>query len=146
MVTDNNQPVLMAARDPYFTVMGGNLYYVKYPLKDSPDSLTVATTRPETILGDTAIAVHPMDARYKDYIGRTAIVPVVNREVPIIADESVQRLDDVRKVQGAFDGVNIKLMKTGGLREARRAIAVARSLDMQIMLGCMIESSAAVPF
>ena len=63
---------------------------------------------------------------------------------PIFADESVKTARDVAALAGAVDGVVIKLMKTGGLREARRAIAVARSLDMQVMLGCMIESSVAV--
>lgn len=65
----------------------GNLYYFKYMLKDSPDYITVATTRPETILGDTAVAVHPEDARYKDYVGQTVIVPVIGREIPVIADD-----------------------------------------------------------
>lgn len=65
----------------------GNLYYFKYMLKDSPDYITVATTRPETILGDTAVAVHPEDARYKDYVGKVVLVPVLGREIPVIADE-----------------------------------------------------------
>jgi len=67
----------------------GNFYYVKYLLKDSNDYIMVATTRPETILGDTAVAVHPEDARYKDYVGETVIVPLVSREVPVIADDYV---------------------------------------------------------
>jgi valyl-tRNA synthetase len=65
----------------------GNLYFFKYMLKGSPDYITVATTRPETILGDTAVAVHPEDARYKDYVGEMVIVPVTGREIPVIADE-----------------------------------------------------------
>ncbi len=64
----------------------GNLYYVKYMVKDSKDYIVVATTRPETILGDTAVAVHPEDARYKDYVGQTVIVPIINREIPVIVD------------------------------------------------------------
>lgn len=64
----------------------GNFYYVKYMIKDSSDYITVATTRPETILGDTAVAVHPEDGRYKDIVGLTVIVPIANREVPVIAD------------------------------------------------------------
>lgn len=67
----------------------GNLYYVKYMVKGSNDYIVVATTRPETILGDTAVAVHPEDARYKDYVGQTVIVPIINREVPVIADDYV---------------------------------------------------------
>ncbi|MDW8327588.1 MAG: valine--tRNA ligase [Anaerolineales bacterium] len=67
------------------------LYYFKYPLKDSDEYLPVATTRPETILGDTAVAVHPEDPRYRRFIGRTALVPILNREIPVIADEAVDR-------------------------------------------------------
>jgi valyl-tRNA synthetase len=67
------------------------LYYIKYKLVDQDDFLTVATTRPETIMGDTAICVHPDDERYKHLIGKRAIVPIVNREVPIIADTYIDR-------------------------------------------------------
>ncbi|MDX6521824.1 MAG: valyl-tRNA synthetase, partial [Gaiellales bacterium] len=66
------------------------LYEVRYAIKGSNDHLTVATVRPETLLADTAVAVHPNDDRYKHLIGGTAIVPIVNREVPIIADEYVK--------------------------------------------------------
>ncbi|MEP0807603.1 MAG: valine--tRNA ligase [Chloroflexota bacterium] len=65
------------------------LYYFKYKLKDSDEYIPVATIRPETILGDTAVAVHPEDERYKKFIGRTAIVPILGREIPVIADEYV---------------------------------------------------------
>jgi valyl-tRNA synthetase len=73
----------------------GKLTYVRYPLKPveghpDPEYISVATTRPETILGDTAIAVNPHDPRYKDFVGRLAIVPVIGREIPIIADEAVE--------------------------------------------------------
>jgi valyl-tRNA synthetase len=66
----------------------GHLYHFKYPLKGG-GYLPVATTRPETILGDTAVAVHPDDDRYRDYVGKTAIVPMLNREIPVIADDYV---------------------------------------------------------
>jgi len=66
-----------------------NLYYVSYKLVDSNDVITIATTRPETILGDTAICVHPDDPRYRALVGKKAIVPLLNREIPIIADEYV---------------------------------------------------------
>ncbi|MEA1939485.1 MAG: valine--tRNA ligase [Candidatus Caldatribacteriota bacterium] len=66
-----------------------NLYYVEYHIKDSKDIITVATTRPETMLGDTAVAVNPNDKRYKKYIGKIAILPVVGRELPIVADDYV---------------------------------------------------------
>ncbi|HVF25085.1 MAG TPA: valine--tRNA ligase, partial [Anaerolineales bacterium] len=65
------------------------LYYFKYRLKDSGDYIPVATIRPETILGDTAVAVHPDDGRYKKFIGMKAIVPILGREIPVIADEYV---------------------------------------------------------
>ena len=67
----------------------GHLWHLKYPLADGSDSLTVATTRPETMLGDTAVAVNPNDERYKNLIGKTVMLPIVNREIPIIADEYV---------------------------------------------------------
>ncbi len=66
----------------------GRLYYVRYPLEDD-GYIEVATTRPETILGDTAVAVNPYDERYKDMVGRIAILPVLGRPIPIIADELV---------------------------------------------------------
>ncbi|MGB0453518.1 MAG: valine--tRNA ligase [Bacteriovoracaceae bacterium] len=69
----------------------GAFYHLKYQIKDSDDYLEVATTRPETLLGDTAICVHPEDDRYQKYIGKKAIVPFVNREVEILADEYVDR-------------------------------------------------------
>jgi len=65
------------------------LYYVMYPIAGSNETLTVATTRPETILGDTAVAVNPKDPRYGRHVGGTAVVPFVGREIPIIADEHV---------------------------------------------------------
>ncbi|HLD19918.1 MAG TPA: valine--tRNA ligase [Patescibacteria group bacterium] len=67
----------------------GKLYYIEYPIKDSKKHITVATTRPETMLGDTAVAVNPQDERYKHLIGKTVILPLANREIPIIADRHV---------------------------------------------------------
>jgi valyl-tRNA synthetase len=67
----------------------GNLYYVRYPLENSQEFITVATTRPETILGDTAVAVNPKDKRYKAMVGKNVILPAVKRVIPIIADEAV---------------------------------------------------------
>ncbi|WP_300278038.1 valine--tRNA ligase [Peptacetobacter sp.] len=67
----------------------GNFYHVKYFLKDSDKFLEVATTRPETMLGDSGIAVNPNDERYADIVGKTAILPLVGRELPIVADEYV---------------------------------------------------------
>lgn len=67
----------------------GNFYHIRYPVKDSDVPLEIATTRPETMLGDTAVAVHPDDERYQHLIGRIAILPLCHRELPIIADASV---------------------------------------------------------
>ena len=68
--------------------MNGRFYTFRYPLKEG-GFLEVSTTRPETILGDTAVAVHPDDARYTHVVGKTALVPMLNREIPVIADEYV---------------------------------------------------------
>ncbi|HWT54007.1 MAG TPA: class I tRNA ligase family protein, partial [Rhodocyclaceae bacterium] len=69
----------------------GSLWHIKYPLADGSGSLTVATTRPETMLGDTAVMVHPEDERYAHLIGKTVKLPLCDREIPIIADEYVDR-------------------------------------------------------
>ena len=67
----------------------GAFYHMNYPLSDGSGSIEVATTRPETMLGDTAVAVHPEDERYKHLIGKTVILPIVGREIPIVADDYV---------------------------------------------------------
>ncbi|MFH2145912.1 MAG: valine--tRNA ligase [Candidatus Omnitrophota bacterium] len=69
--------------------MDGFLYYIRYPLKDSNEHIVVATTRPETMLGDTAVAVNPKDKRYKKIIGKTVILPLMNRQILIIKDDFV---------------------------------------------------------
>jgi len=69
-----------------FREQTSKLYEIDYPIADSDRRLTVATTRPETMLGDTALAVHPSDERYRDLIGRQAILPIANRQIPIIGD------------------------------------------------------------
>ncbi|MED4453319.1 valine--tRNA ligase [Metabacillus fastidiosus] len=67
----------------------GAFYHMRYPLTDGSGSIEVATTRPETMLGDTAVAVHPEDERYKHLIGKTVILPIVGREIPIVGDDYV---------------------------------------------------------
>ena len=67
----------------------GSLWHFRYPLSDSSGHLVVATTRPETMLGDTAVAVHPEDERYSHLIGKTVALPLTDREIPIIADSYV---------------------------------------------------------
>ena len=67
----------------------GHIWEIKYPIKDSKDFLVIATTRPETMLGDTGVAVNPEDERYKDLVGKSVILPLMNREIPIVADSYV---------------------------------------------------------
>jgi len=69
----------------------GNFYYFKYPIDGTDDFISFATTRPETMLADTAVAVNPDDEKYKRYIGKTVTVPIVNRKIPIIADSYVEQ-------------------------------------------------------
>ena len=68
----------------------GNLWYMRYPLTDGSDYLVVATTRPETMMGDTGVAVNPNDERFKHLVGKTCILPLMNREIPIVADDYVE--------------------------------------------------------
>ncbi len=69
----------------------GHMWHLRYPLADGSGDVIVATTRPETMLGDSGVAVHPDDERYKDLVGKTCILPLVGREIPIVADEYVDR-------------------------------------------------------
>ena len=88
-----------------------NLWHIAYPLTSGAGEIEVATTRPETMLGDTAIAVHPDDPRYKDLVGKTVILPLVGREIPIVADEAVE-LDfgtGAVKITPAHDPVDFEI-------------------------------------
>ena len=82
-----------------------NLYYIKYKIENEDSFLTIATTRPETMLGDTAVAVNPKDSRYKNYIGKKIIVPIVERKLKIIADKyvSIEQGSGALKVTPAHD-------------------------------------------
>ncbi|MBE0480204.1 MAG: valine--tRNA ligase, partial [Dehalococcoidia bacterium] len=94
------------------------LYYVRYPLEeDAQRSVTVATTRPETILGDTAVAVNPEDKRYEDVIGKKVVLPVIGRRIPIVADEVVDPLfgTGAVKVTPAHDPVDFEIAQRKGL-------------------------------
>ena len=66
--------------------MQSQLYYIEYPIENSENRITIATTRPETMMGDTAIAVNPKDERYESFIGKNVIIPLVKRTIKIIAD------------------------------------------------------------
>ncbi len=74
-----------------FAEKDGNFWHIRYPFKDGSGYLELATTRPETMLGDTAVAVHPDDPRYKDIVGKMLILPLVGREIPVIADTYVEQ-------------------------------------------------------
>jgi valyl-tRNA synthetase len=98
---------------------GGLLYYIKYPFADGSGALTVATTRPETMLGDTAVAVSPEDRRYSGLIGRRVTLPLVGREIPLIADDAVEADfgTGVVKVTPAHDFADFAIGRRHGLEE-----------------------------
>ncbi|HXJ13845.1 MAG TPA: valine--tRNA ligase [Candidatus Limnocylindrales bacterium] len=97
----------------------GHLWHIKYPLASGAEFLTVATTRPETMLGDTAVAVHPEDERYKHLIGRKVLLPLMNREIPIIGDEMVDREfgTGAVKITPAHDPNDFEVGKRHGLAQ-----------------------------
>lgn len=94
----------------------GKLYFIKFPIKEGGE-ITIATTRPETMLGDVAVMVNPEDKRYKDLVGKTAILPIVNREIPIIADSFVDMEfgTGAVKVTPAHDFNDFEIAKKHGL-------------------------------
>lgn len=95
----------------------GKLYYLRYVLADGSGSLTIATTRPETILGDTAVAVNPDDERYRDFIGKSVFIPVIKREIPVIADHvvDVEFGTGVLKITPAHDPYDFEVGNRHGL-------------------------------
>ncbi|HOM94675.1 MAG TPA: valine--tRNA ligase [Candidatus Saccharicenans sp.] len=97
----------------------GHLWYIKYPLPGTDEAIVVATTRPETMLGDTAIAVHPDDERYKKFHGKKVLLPLQNRLIPVITDEQVEKDfgTGAVKVTPAHDPVDFELGKKHGLEQ-----------------------------
>ncbi|MFO8062785.1 MAG: valine--tRNA ligase [bacterium] len=97
----------------------GKLYYIRYPVKDSDEYITVATTRPETMLGDSGIAVNPEDKKNSPMIGRTVILPLLNREIPVVADDFVNMEFGTGfvKVTPAHDSNDFDMGKRHGLEE-----------------------------
>jgi valyl-tRNA synthetase len=97
----------------------GSLWHVRYPVVGSTESLVVATTRPETMLGDTAVAVHPEDERYRHLVGKKALLLLLNREIPIVADQMVDREfgTGAVKITPAHDSNDFELGKRHGLAE-----------------------------
>jgi valyl-tRNA synthetase len=86
---DPESQTALSDEEVIFKEIDSKLYYVRYPFTDGSGSITVATTRPETILGDVAICVNPTDERYVNLVGKEIIVPIINRKIPVIADEYV---------------------------------------------------------
>jgi valyl-tRNA synthetase len=97
----------------------GHLWYIRYPFADGSGAITIATTRPETMLGDTAVAVNPDDERYKSYVGETLRLPLIGREIKIIADAAIDREfgTGALKVTPAHDPVDFELGKRHGLEQ-----------------------------
>ncbi|MFP3953668.1 MAG: valine--tRNA ligase [Candidatus Acetothermia bacterium] len=116
----------------------GKLYWIKYEIVDSDDFLSVATTRPETMLGDTGLAIHPEDDRAEDLVGKTAILPLVGREIPIVADEVADPEfgTGIVKVTPAHDPTDFGIGKTHGL-EAISVIDDAANIDFEGKYGGM---------
>ena len=100
-----------------FEEQQGSFWHIRYPLADGSGCIQLATTRPETMLGDTAVAVHPDDERYKDLVGKNVILPLVNKEIPIVADEYVE-MDfgtGVVKITPAHDPNDFEVGRRHGL-------------------------------
>ena len=116
----------------------GKIWYLKYPLLDGSGYVTVATTRPETMLGDTGVAVHPKDKRYKAVVGKSLLLPLVGREIPIVADEAIDPAfgTGAVKVTPAHDPTDFEIGKRQHLHsidimtpEARMAETVPDALQ-----------------
>ncbi len=112
----------------------GKLYYIKYPIENSNEYITVATTRPETMLGDTAVAVNPKDERYTHLIGKFCILPLVNRKIPIIADKrvSIEFGTGAVKITPAHDPLDYEIAKTHNLE-------LVNIMDKNARIECGIE-------
>jgi valyl-tRNA synthetase len=115
----------LADEEVTYTDQEGKLWTIAYPLKGEKGEIVVATTRPETMLGDTAVAVHPTDTRYQHLVGKTAILPLMNREIPIIADEHAdpELGSGAVKITPAHDPNDFEV----GLRHNLQQIAVIAS-------------------
>jgi len=96
----------------------GHLYYIRYPLTQRKGFVTVATTRPETFLGDTAVAVNPADKRYKNLIGKSVTLPIIDKEIPIIADDAVDTSfgTGALKITPAHDPTDFEVAQRHNLR------------------------------
>jgi valyl-tRNA synthetase len=111
--------------------LAGHLYHILYPLADGSGNLTIATTRPETMLGDTGVAIHPEDERYGKYLGKEALLPLVGRRLPIIADEHVDPEfgTGALKVTPAHDPYDFEIGLRHGLEQVK---AMDESANMDV--------------
>jgi valyl-tRNA synthetase len=121
-----------------FKEIDSKLYYIKYPFAGSPsgiEGITVATTRPETILGDVAICVNPTDERYKSWVGKEVIVPIINRKIPVIADEYVDAEfgTGALKITPAHDKNDNELGKKHNLKALNTLDAEGRFTAIDLM-------------
>ena len=126
----NDQTVLSdleVQRDPH----KGKLYYLRYPFKNREGAIVVATTRPETMLGDTAVAVNPNDERYSAVVGETLILPIMNREIPVVADEFVESEfgTGAVKVTPAHDAADYEMGSRHGLEQVHVIDRFARMTE-----------------
>jgi valyl-tRNA synthetase len=99
----------------------GHMWHIRYPMADGDGELVIATTRPETMLGDTAVAVHPDDDRYKSFIGRKVLLPIADRKIPVIADEYVDKEfgSGALKITPAHDPNDFTLGEKHGLERIK---------------------------
>lgn len=95
----------------------GKLYRIRYPIKDSDESIVIATTRPETMLADTGVAVHPDDDRHGHHVGKTVVLPLMDREIPVVADEGVDPEfgTGALKITPAHDPLDLEIGERHGL-------------------------------
>ena len=112
----------------------GHLWHIRYKIKDEDKYIVVATTRPETMLGDTAVAVHPEDERYKDLIGKKCILPIMNKEIPIIADSFVEKEFGTGCVNVTPFGAKIKEMLN--LQRLRELITCYFNINRKGCVAC----------
>jgi len=126
-----------------YTEEKSKLWHIKYPFKDGSGFVTVATTRPETMLGDTAVAVNPKDPRYKNLVGKILILPIVEREIPVIADFAVDKEfgTGAVKVTPAHDATDSAIAERSGLPYRKVINEIGKIINVDAELARMNNSS-----
>ena len=114
---DTKNDTVISDLEVVYKEQESKLYYIRYFLKAADKSVLIATTRPETMLGDTAVAVHPQDKRYKEFIGKTLILPIMNREIPVVADDRVDPTfgTGAVKITPSHDPLDFEIARTHNL-------------------------------